>query len=856
MLGALRPCPARQIGAPFVHPLRKSRPTGRRGPVAAVVLALALVAAVVAPARTAAARAPQAPRAPEAATQLTTPWTAQVSPANALPDYPRPQLTRTRWQNLNGTWEFAEAAAGESPPTGKDLSDRILVPYPVESMLSGIHRHVDHMWYRRTFTVPRSWNGDRLLLHFQAVDYQTSVYVNGVKVATHTGGYDSFSADVTGALAGTGPQELIVGVDDTTDITGQPVGKQRTPGDGIFYTPSSGIWQTVWMEPVAAAHVDRIDATPDLAAKALRLTVRATGVTTQTVEATAYAGDEKVGTVSGPAGTELRLPVPKPHLWTPDDPYLYTLKVRIQDHGRPVDDVGSYFGMRSIGLGKGPDGKVRMLLNGKFLMQVGTLDQGFWPDGIYTAPTDAALRFDLEAHKRLGFNMVRKHVKVEPDRWYYWADRLGLLVWQDMPATFASHTPPDSVKTQFESQLHALVDQHLSHPSIITWVPFNEGWGEYEPGRIAGEIKSWDPSRLVNADSGVNCCDSLPDNGEGDIYDNHTYVGPGTPVQTGARAAVDGEYGGLGLRVDGHMFDPEKGFAYEMEPDQATLTRRYTELQSRMLQVEKRCGVSASVYTQITDVEDELNGVYTFDRRVLKPGADQVRAANRALIDASGSVGNGGGTTYPPGTPGLDGVSFYPLDEGGGTVAEDAVGTHDATLVNGPAWTAGHQGSALQFNGSDQYADTGAAILDTTGNYSVSAWVRLDKRGSFATAVSQDGDTNSAFFLQYSGQDDRFAFSFAGVRALAPSAPQTGQWYHLVGVRDAASGTLTLYVNGQKAGSAPACLGDASTGHTVIGRAKFGGNPVDFWPGAIDQVHVFDRALSADEVGQLYRSGE
>jgi hypothetical protein len=814
--------------------------------VRASLIVLALVAAL-APADVSAART-----APKAQQQLTTPWTHEVSPTNALPDYPRPQLTRSRWQNLNGTWEFAEAQAGQAPPAGRTLPDRILVPYPVESALSGVQRHVDHMWYRRTFTVPRSWHGDRLLLHFQAVDYQAAVYVNGVRVATHTGGYDSFSADVTGALRGTGPQELLVGVDDPTDIAGQPLGKQRQAGDGIFYTPSSGIWQTVWLEPVAAAHVDRIDATPDLKAGALRLTVQASGGTT--VEATAYAGRRPVGRVSGRPGAALTLRVPHPHLWTPDDPYLYTLKVRLLDRHRVVDRAGSYFGMRSIGLGKGPDGRVRMLLNGRFVMEVGTLDQGFWPDGIYTAPTDAALRFDLEAHKRLGFNMVRKHVKVEPDRWYYWADRLGLLVWQDMPSTFAGHTPPDTVKAQFETQLHALVEQHLGHPSIVTWVPFNEGWGEYEPGRVAAEIKAWDPSRLVNADSGVNCCDSLPDNGEGDIYDNHTYVGPGTPAQQGARAAVDGEYGGLGLKVDGHMFDPANGFAYEMEPDQATLTRRYAELQAQLLQVEKRCGVSASVYTQITDVEDELNGIYTYDRRVLKPDADRVRAANLALIKASGSVGDGG-TAYPPGTPGLDGVASYPLDEGSGTVAHDAAGDHDATLVNGPVWTAGHAGSALSFDGSDQYADTGAAILDTTGNYSVSAWVRLDRRGSFATAVSQDGDTNSAFFLQYSGQDDRFAFSFAGVRALAPSAPQTGQWYHLVGVRDAASGTLTLYVDGVRAGTAGACLGDASTGHTVIGRARYGGNPVDYWPGTIDQVHLFDRALSADDVARLYASG-
>jgi hypothetical protein len=836
-----------------LYALRSPRPARPRGPAAVIVSALALLAALVAPARAASASPPTGWKAQTP--PLTTPWTHDVSPTNALPDYPRPQLTRSRWQNLNGVWQFAAASAGDTPPAGKDLAERILVPYPVESALSGIKRHVDHMWYRRTFTVPASWHGGRLLLHFQAVDYQATVYVNGVKVATHKGGYDAFSADVTDALKRTGPQELLVGVDDTTDIGGQPVGKQRQSGDGIFYTPSSGIWQTVWMEPVAAAHIDRLDTTPDLSAKTLRLTVRASGVTTQTVEATAYAGHRKVGRVTGRAGDELALPVPKPHLWTPDDPYLYTLKVRILDGRKSVDEAGSYFGMRSITRGKGPDGKIRMLLNGTFVMQVGTLDQGFWPDGIYTAPTDAALRFDLEAHKKLGFNMVRKHVKVEPDRWYYWADRLGLLVWQDMPSTFAGHSPSAAVKAQFETELHALVDQHRSHPSIVTWVPFNEGWGEYEPGRVVSEIKSWDPSRLVDADSGVNCCDSLPDNGEGDLYDNHTYVGPGTPAQQGDRAAVDGEYGGLGLKVEGHMFDPANGFAYEMEPDAATLTRRYTELQGRLLQVERQCGVSASVYTQITDVEDELNGIYTYDRRVLKPDAAKVRAANVALIKASGSVG-GGGTTYPPGTPGLDGVAFYPFDEGGGTVAKDGAGKHDATLVNAPAWTAGHSGSALQFNGSNQYADTGAAILDTTGNYSVSAWVKLDRLGSFATAVSQDGDSNSAFFLQYSGADNRFAFSFAGVRALAPAAPQTGQWYHLVGVRDAASGSLTLYVNGQKAGTASACLGDPSTGHTVIGRGEFGGNQVDFWPGAVDQVHAFDRALSADEVAKLYQSGK
>ncbi|WP_307796981.1 LamG-like jellyroll fold domain-containing protein [Actinomadura barringtoniae] len=833
----------------------------RRSQAATGLLGLAvLLVALLAQAPAHAAGPGKAPLLITTPTDLTTPWTAQVTPTNALPDYPRPQLTRERWQNLNGTWQFAETAAGQPPPIGVDLGERVLVPYPVESRLSGIQRHVDRMWYRRTFTLPPSWRRDRLLLHFGAVDYQATVYVNGQKLLTHTGGYDPFSVDVTDALKnkGKGEQEIILGVTDTTDIGSQAVGKQRKPGDGIFYTPSSGIWQTVWMEPVATAHIENLQSTPDLAAGALRLTVKTAGGQTsgQTVEAVAYAGDTEVGRVTGAPGTELKLPVPKAHLWTPDDPFLYDLHVRLRDGNgnRVADEVGSYFGMRSITNAKGPDGKVRMMLNGTFVMQVGTLDQGFWPDGIYTAPTDAALRFDLEAHKKLGFNMVRKHIKVEPSRWYYWADRLGLLVWQDMPATFGGHTPSDAVKAQYETEMRAMMAQLHNHPSIVVWVPFNEGWGEYEPKRIADAVKSWDPSRLVDANSGVNCCDSLPDQGEGEIYDDHTYVGPGAPSASTTRAVVAGEYGGLGLRVDGHMYDPDHGFAYEMTPDSATLTRRYTELQDKMLTVEKRCAVSASVYTQITDVENEINGIYTYDRRVLKADAAAVKAANEKLIAASGTSSEP--PTFPPGKPGLDGVSFYPFDEGSGTTAKDVAGPHDATLVNGPQWTTGHNAGGLQFNGSDQYADAGAAILDTTGNYSVSAWVKLDKLRSFGTAVSQDGTNNSAFYLQYSGPDDRFAFSFAGLRALSSSPPETGHWYHLTGVRDAVNGTLTLYVDGKQSGaSAAACLGDPSTGHTVIGRGKYGGNPVDYWPGALDQVHLYDRALSAAEVSALYESG-
>ena len=791
---------------------------------------------------------------------ITTPWTDQVGPDNALPEYPRPQLVRPRWQSLNGVWGFAGAAEGETPPFGEQLAERVLVPYPIESALSGIQRHEDRMWYRRTFSVPANWqvgSAQRLQLNFGAVDYDAVVWVNGTQVATHRGGYDGFSVDVTDALRGRGPQELLVGVTDLTDKTWQPIGKQRNvPDRGIFYTSSSGIWQTVWMEPVPASHVERLQMTPDIDDGSLRLTAQTSGSAGITVEATAYAGNKAVGRVTGPAGAQLRVPVPDAKLWSPDSPYLYDLKVRLFDGSKRVDEVDSYFGMREVGIKTGADGRPHMALNGKILFNMSTLDQGFWPDGIYTAPTDEALRFDLAEHKRLGFNTIRKHIKVEPDRWYYWADRLGLMVWQDMPAMRPGGTPPEDARQEFERQLHEIVAEHASWTSITVWVPFNEGWGEWDraaTGRIADDVGAQDPSRLVNAHSGVNCCDSHGDSGRGNIIDYHQYVGPASPVPVGDRVAVDGEHGGFGLEVPGHMWFGE-GHAYEMEPDSATLTRRYVENQRDLLTVANRCGLSAGVYTQITDVEHEVNGFFTYDRRVEKMDFDQVRAVNAAIIRSVDGTG-ANVPQPPPGTPGLTGVGYWPLDEGTGTVTEDRAGDHDGTLVNGPTWTAGQSGAALQFNGSNQYVDTGAAILDTTGNYTASAWVKLDSLGGFATAVSQDGTDHSAFFLQYSGADNRFAFSFAGIRALAPTAPETGRWYHLVGVRDVTTGTLTLYVDGQPAGTAHACLGEASSGHTVIGRAKFNGNPVDFWRGAIDQVHVYDRALSAAEVAELYASG-
>jgi Alpha-L-arabinofuranosidase B (ABFB) domain/Glycosyl hydrolases family 2, sugar binding domain/Glycosyl hydrolases family 2 len=555
---------------------------------------------------------------------LTTPWTSQVSLTNPLPEYPRPQLTRPDWQSLNGQWQFAGAGSLSNPPVGQNLAETVLVPYPIESALSGIMRHETNMWYRRTFTVPSGWSGRRVQLNFGAVTWRASVWVNGVPIGTHSGGYDSFSFDITGALNG-GQNELIVGVYSPVDSAGIPVGKQRLSPSGIFYTAASGIWQTVWLEPTNPVWVSRLDITPDVPGGALDLVVQTAGGS-QTVTAEVLSGGQVVGGASGSPGQHLRIPVPNARLWTPDDPFLYDLRVRLNGG----DAVGGYFGMRSIGKGM-VGGTLRPLLNGKFVFQIGTLDQGYWPDGIYTAPTDEALRFDLERQKALGFNMVRKHIKVEPARWFYWADKLGLMVWQDMPSMFSTAAGD---RANFESELRRVVDQLKGITSIVQWVPFNEGWGEYDPARIADLVKSWDPSRLVDNNSGSNCCGF--DGGNGDVIDDHIYVGPGTTnLPTSSRVAVLGEYGGIGLRVSGHEWSPGNGFGYEMAADGAALTRRYVDVTGAIRDLVYPRGLSASVYTEPTDVENEVNGFYTYDRRVLKMDAAQVLAVNNAVKAAA-----------------------------------------------------------------------------------------------------------------------------------------------------------------------------------------------------------------------------
>ncbi|WP_037335668.1 glycoside hydrolase family 2 protein [Saccharomonospora piscinae] len=569
-----------------------------------------------------------------------TPWTYQVNPDNALPEHPRPQLTRPRWRTLNGLWDYVGRDAEGTVRRG----ERILVPYAPESRLSGIGRRDEAMWYRRTVDVPADWRDGRVLLHFGAVDQIATVWVNHQRLARHEGGYTAFSVDITDVLRPDADQEILVRADDEGNRGTFPVGKQANQPGGILYTGCSGIWQTVWLEAVPTVHVTDLDLAVDL--RGADVTVHVAGLghdTDARVDVSVTAGGEQVAATRGRAGTPLRVEVPEPRPWSPDDPHLYDLAVRVLDpDGAVLDEVASYVALRTVGLRADGDGPPRILLNDRPVFLNAPLDQGYWPDGGYTAPTDEALRYDLERTKALGFNSVRKHVKVEPLRWYHWADRLGLLVWQDMPSLpVVLDNPPGpqpapvaTARRRFEAELRDMLHQLRNVPSLALWVVFNEGWGEYDTARITAEVKAADPSRLVVAASGVNCCHSHPDTGAGDVYDDHTYVGPGQPEVTGGRAVVDGEFGGVGLVVEGHVW-PGEPMAYEMAADRDRLTARYVEL-SEELETLARAGLSGAVYTQLTDVENEVNGLLTYDRRVTKVAVVEVAERNRA-VTAAGS---------------------------------------------------------------------------------------------------------------------------------------------------------------------------------------------------------------------------
>lgn len=550
---------------------------------------------------------------------LKTRWADEVGPNNALPEYPRPTMKRAEWLNLNGLWDYA-IVSREAEPQGWD--GKILVPFAVESALSGVGRSVlpfETLWYHRTFTVPADWTGQRVLLHFGAVDWATKVWVNGTQVAEHEGGYNAFSADITAQVRPGQAAEITLSVSDPTSEGPQPRGKQTLRPGGIFYTPTTGIWQTVWLEPVAQRSVESLRLTPDTAND--RVVVRAEA-NVERIVATAYDGDRAVGTVTGAPGSDLSLVVSNPKLWSPQRPFLYRLIVQGYVGNQMTDRVDSYFGLRSVRLGRDAKGVQRPLINGEFIFQVGFLDQGYWPDGILTAPTDEALRWDIEKTLELGFNMARKHVKVEPERWYYWADKLGLLVWQDQVSPFA--TDGDAPRI-YERELRAMLRQFHNHPSIVMWVVFNEGWGQHDTPRYVDLVRSLDNSRLINNASGWT------DTGGGDVIDIHVYPGPDSPDPEPTRAAVLGEFGGLGLALSGHTWAAE-GWGYRTSATRAKLTDDYIKLLRRCYQLKDEKGLSAIVYTQTTDVEVEINGLITYDRAIVKPDPVAIAKANRGIF--------------------------------------------------------------------------------------------------------------------------------------------------------------------------------------------------------------------------------
>jgi len=604
-------------------------------------------------------------RAPEwrpARAPLMTRWAAEVSPANARPEYPRPMMVREDWLNLNGLWDYAVTPRGQRP---KRYDGRILVPYPVESALSGVFDTVGPgrtLWYRRVFRVPQQWMGRSVLLHFEAVDWETHVWVNGHHIGGHQGGYDPFTFDITTALGGRGGQEILVSVWDPTDSGAQARGKQvRKPG-GIFYTSVTGIWQTVWLEPVGVAAIRDYSVVTDIDSGRVELTVAVdgaqpgdrvvaavrapdgrapTGAASATRPATAVDGTAgalgpEVARASEVPGSPIVLRIQQPHLWSPDDPYLYDLELRLVRGGdasaRVLDRIHGYFGMRKIAVGPDERGVTRLLLNNRFVFQSGPLDQGYWPDGLYTAPTESAMVSDLRVLRAMGYNMLRKHVKVEPRTFYTWCDRLGLLVWQDMPSASIPLVRPDadratdtSATRQFETELTRMISTHRNHPSIVMWVPFNEGWGQYDTERIVRLVRARDPTRLVDAASGWH------ERNAGDVVDRHNYPPPVPPRPEARRAAVQGEFGGLGLVVRGHTWK-EGGWGYDLFGSREALIQRFEDFYQVLRRADREQGLSAAVYTQTSDVETENNGLMTYDRAEMKIAPVSVLLAGRGYF--------------------------------------------------------------------------------------------------------------------------------------------------------------------------------------------------------------------------------
>ena len=572
--------------------------------------------------------------------RIMTEWGENLDPSNVHQEYPRPQMVRERWANLNGFWKYAITPADAEPVA---MDGQILVPFAVESALSGVGRFVSEneaLWYEREFTVPRGWNGDRVILNFGAVDWKAEVYVDGQKAGEHTGGYTPFSFDITDLLANGRKHTLKLKVTDGTDKWFQPRGKQVSRPHGIWYTAVTGIWQTVWMEAVPAAHVNSYYAEADIDAGTLSVTVDAEVEAGDIVKIQLLADGAPVAEGEGKAVT---LAVPDMKLWSPSDPYLYDLVIKVVRDGKEIDSVKGYTAMRKISYAQDESGHKRMLLNNEPLFQYGPLDQGWWPDGLYTAPTDEALAFDIVKTKEMGYNLIRKHVKVEPARWYWHCDRLGMLVWQDMPSiadnstnvwdnrTYkrGTDTPvTDEGKANYYNEWAEIIEDFKGFPCIVCWVPFNEAWGQFDTDEVVKFTRSLDPSRLINYASGGNFVKC-----SGDIIDLHNYPHPDMYLYDKDYINVLGEYGGIGWPVEGHLWQPDRNWGYVQFKSADEVLDTYEKYADMLIDLIDD-GFAAAIYTQTTDVEGEVNGLMTYDRKVIKLDMDRLNAINTKVIES------------------------------------------------------------------------------------------------------------------------------------------------------------------------------------------------------------------------------
>lgn len=575
--------------------------------------------------------------------KLMTSWGETITPENAWREYPRPQLKRAKWQNLNGLWEYAIIAKDASKPS--QFQGTILVPFAVESALSGVSKSVlpeQKLWYRRSFEIPQNWTGQSIVLHFEAVDWETSVWVNGKLARTHKGGSTAFAIDITKFLK-KGKQELVVSVWDPTDQGDQPRGKQVLDPKGIWYTPVTGIWQTVWMEPVSPSFIRSVYPVADIDHNKVSIQKDIWGLKGgEQLQVKVSYNKQTVVEKSFPATDDISLDIPSPKLWSPDSPELYQVELSLSKGGKVLDQVESYFAMRKVSISKDEFGYLRLQLNNQTVFQYGTLDQGWWPDGLLTPPSTEAMRYDMEILKQMGFNMLRKHIKVEPALYYYYADSMGLLIWQDMVSGFETEkrnvqhvrwdaptdwARPTESALQVQSEMKEEMDQLKFFPSIVTWVIFNEGWGQFDTKRLVEWSMNYDKTRVIDGVSGwmdQNC---------GNMYDVHQYPGPGMePAELNpGRVMTLGEFGGLGLPIENHLWNPNmRNWGYRIYSSVPELIKEYGKLMYNLYPMRSK-GLSAAVYTQTTDVEGEVNGLMTYDRKVIKIDPELLRILHAPL---------------------------------------------------------------------------------------------------------------------------------------------------------------------------------------------------------------------------------